>query len=154
MSLTENKNYLSPVSFKLAIDSQDFANIEYFCVSATLPGITLPEVPVPFKGHQNFVPGDRVDYPNLDVRFIITENMENYSELFNWIRGNATSPAFTKRDIILHIASSHNNIVKQIRYVDAFPVAVGTIEFNSQNTDIEYVTADASFRYSYLEFLK
>jgi hypothetical protein len=153
-NLTENKNYLSPVSFKVTIDSQEFANIEYFCISATLPGITLPEVAVPFKGSQNFVAGDRIDYPNFDMRFIITENMENYTELFNWIRENATSDRFKKKDILLHIASSHNNIVKQVRYVDAFPVTVGTIEFNSQNLDIEYITADASFRYTYLEFVK
>jgi hypothetical protein len=153
-NVTANKNYLAPISFKVTIDSSEFANLEYFCVSATVPGITLPEVSVPFRGNQNFEPGDRVDYPNFDMRFIITENMENYLELFNWIKGNATAPKRIQRDIILHIASSHNNVNKQVRFAHAFPVSVGTIEFNSQNTDIEYIAADASFRYTYFEFLK
>lgn len=154
MSLTDNKNFLSPVSFKVTIDTEEFANLEYFCISATVPGITLPEINLPFRGHQNTVAGETLDYPPFDMRFIVNENLENYIELFNWIKFNSLNSEFKKKDIHLHIASSHNNIIKIGRFVDAHPVALGAFEFDSQNTDIEYVAMDATFRYSYFEFIK
>ena len=35
----------------------------------------------------------------------------------------------------------------------AFPVSIGAIDFHTQNTDVEYVTVDASLQYSYFEFV-
>jgi hypothetical protein len=79
--------------------------------------------------------------------------MENYIEIFNWMKLNSVEATFKKCDVILHIMSSHNNITKKIRYVDAFPVSLGELELHTQNTDVEYVTLDAQLEYSYFEFV-
>lgn len=153
-NLTTNRNYLSPNGFKITIDSSEFANVEYTCVSTSLPGIVLPEVAAPFRGNTNYVSGERVQYTPLDMRFIVNENLENYVELFNWIKYNASNDEMKKLDVTLNILSSHNNIAKQIRFVSAFPTSLGSIEFQTQNTDVEYVTADASLQYTYFEFVR
>lgn len=152
-NLTENKNYLSPTGFKVSINSKEFSNLEYFCTVTSIPALSLPEVSTPFRNTQSYTPGDRLDYAGFDMRFIVSENMENYIELYNWIRNNAQVDKWKCSDMILHILTSSNNTNKQIRYVDAFPTNIGAIEFHTQNTDVEYVSVDASFRYNYFEFI-
>ena len=152
-NLTENKNYLSPTGFKVSINAKEFANLEYFCTMTSIPALSLGEVSTPFRNQQTYTPGDRLDYASFDMRFIVSENMENYSELYNWIRNNAQEDKWKCSDMILHILTSSNNPNKRIRYVDAFPTNIGAIEFHTQNTDVEYVSVEASFRYNYFEFI-
>lgn len=153
-NLTQNLNYLSPLGFKLAINNQIFANVEYFCVSVSLPGINLPEVPVPFRGSQHAVSGDRIDYPFLDIRFIVSENMENYLEMYNWIKRTHANDKPEVHDATLSILSSHQRVTRQIRYTGIFPVAMDSFEMNVQSTDVDYVTCGVTFRYTYHEFAK
>jgi len=152
-NLTENKNYLSPTGFKVTINSNEFANIEYFCTTATLPALGFSEIATPFRNVQSFTPGDRLDYGSFDIRFLVSEKMENYIELYNWIQHNAKEDKIKSSDIILHILTSSNNANKKIRYIDAFPVSIGAVEFITQTTDVEYVSVDASFRYTLFEFI-
>jgi hypothetical protein len=152
-NLTPNKNYLSPTGFKVTINSSQFANMEYFCIKTSVPMISLSEVSLPYKSMPNYVSGERLEWSPFEMTFQVSEFLENYLELYNWITKNSQIDQFVKSDMILSILDSHNNVSKQIRYVDAFPVSVGYIELHTQNTDVEYVTVDASFRYSYFEFL-
>lgn len=153
-NLTQNINYLSPLGFRLAINNQLFANVEYFCVGVTLPGINLPEVPVPFRGSQHAVSGDRIDYPLLDVRFIVSENMENYLEIYNWIKRTQQKDIPETYDATLSILSSHQRVSRQVRYTGVFPVALDPFEMNVQMTDVDYVTCGVTFKYTYHYFSK
>lgn len=153
-NLTLNKNLLSPNGFKLTIDSTKFSNTEYFCISSPLPSVSATEANSPFRNKQNSYPGEKVIYAPLDIRYMVTENMENYIELFNWMVDNANTGTINTYDITLHILTSNNNVIRQVRFVEAFPVSIGAIDFHTQNTDVEYVIADASFQYSHFYFLK
>lgn len=153
-NLTLNKNLLSPNGFKLTIDSTQFANTEYFCISAPIPSVSAAEVNLPFRNKQNAYPGEKVNYTPLDIRYMVTENMENYVELFNWLVNNSNENKVSAYDITLHILTSSNNVIRQVRFVEAFPVTIGAIDFYTQNTDVEYVVADASFQYSHFYFIK
>jgi hypothetical protein len=59
----------------------------------------------------------------------------------------------TVSDIVLSILSSHNNVTKQIRYIDCMPVALTDVQFQSTASGTEFVTFGASFRFSYFELL-
>jgi len=154
-TLTANKNFLSPVGFSFKIDQINFANLEYFCTSVTFPGISLSEVQVPYRGVNLAQTGDRMIFDDLAIRFNITENMENYLELFNWMHNiiNKKDAEDYKYDASLLIMSSHNNMVKTVKFQEIFPTSLSTVEFNSQSTDVEYLQADVSFRYTLFEFV-
>ena len=155
-NLTKNKNFLSPTGFKISIDSSKFANLEYFCTSTSLPTMTLNPIAIPFRGQQVVVPGDKIDYGQIDVRFIINEDMDNYIEMFNWLQDCSKSPN-TKDisyDITLSILTSKLNKNKQIKFVSAMPISLDGFEFNVQNTDIEYLSASVTFQYTRFEFVK
>lgn len=154
-TLTANKNFLSPVGFTFKIDQINFANLEYFCTQVTFPGISLSEVQLPYRGVNLAQTGDRMVFDDLAIRFNITENMENYLELFNWMHNiiNNKNAEDYKYDASLLIMSSHNNMTKTVKFQEIFPTNLSTVEFNSQSTDIEYLQADVSFRYTLFEFI-
>ena len=154
-TLTANKNFLSPVGFTFKIDQINFANLEYFCTQVTFPGISLSEVQVPYRGVNLAQTGDRMVFDDLAIRFNITENMENYLELFDWMHNiiNKKDAEDYKYDASLLIMSSHNNMVKTVKFQEIFPTSLSTVEFNSQALDVEYLQADVSFRYTLFEFV-
>lgn len=147
-----NANFLQPTQFKLTIDKQKYGTFEVFCVSAPLPTVTLPQSELSFRGNRFAEDGETVNYDDFNVRFLVDENMDNYKEIFDWIHRNNIGER-ERADIVLSILSSHNNTVKQIRFVGAFPINLSGVEFNSQDTTNEYLTADTTFHYTYFEFI-
>ena len=152
MSTTLNKNFLSPNGFRLIIDRQEFADVEYFCINSALPNVSAGAISQSYRNLQNTYAGERVEYSPFDIRYMVTENMENYVSLFNWIVKNANE-GIKVADMTLNILNSNNNVIRQVRFVDAFPVSIGQLDFHSQNTDVEYIIGDASFSYSNFYFV-
>lgn len=79
----DDLNYLRPNGFRFLI--QSLPNVTYFCQSATIPTVNLgyatqstPLVDIPY-------PGEKVTYGELNIRFMIQENMKNYIELYEWM---------------------------------------------------------------------
>jgi len=81
--------------------------------------------------------------------------MENYVETFDWLHNisQTNNAEDFKADATLLILSSHNNVTKQIKFKGVFPTALGSVEFDSQATDVEYVQMDISFAYTNFEFV-
>ena len=78
-------DYASPTQFKFSI--VNLPKVEYFIITANLPGISLTGIDfgTPLKTTQ--ILGDSITYENLDISFIVDENYENYLELHNWLIG-------------------------------------------------------------------
>jgi hypothetical protein len=153
MALTTNKNFLSPIGFTLKIDS-NMANTEYFCTAANLPGISLASIDSPYKGVNLGMTGDRLAFEDFSITFNITENMENYIEIYNWMHDILQAPDAEsfKYDARLMILTSHNNVVKEISFQEIFPTSLSSIEFNVQSGDLTYVQATVTFKYTLFEF--
>tara|TARA_B100001113_G_scaffold341112_1_gene325930 strand:+ start:1535 stop:2005 length:471 start_codon:yes stop_codon:yes gene_type:complete len=156
MALTQNKNFLSPVGFTFVIDGSTFANTEYFCTSVSMPGISMGAVDIGYKGVNLTATGDRMTFGSLSITFNITENMENYIEMYDWMLRvvNGKNAEDEKYDARLMVLSSHNNVSKEIKFEQVFLTELGGIEFNSKSTDIEYAQASATFSYTLFEFSK
>ena len=75
----------SPTQFKFGI--HQLPKVEFFVTSVTLPTISLgvTRMNTPFKDIP--IPGEKLDYGNLNVQFLIDENLENYITLHDWITG-------------------------------------------------------------------
>ena len=155
-ALTTNKNFLSRLGSGFKIDTTEFPNLVYFCTAVTLPGVTNGDVSMPYRGVNLALSGDRMGFDDLSIRFNITEDMENYIETFNWMHNliqKKDADKNYKNDATLLIYSSHNNINKEIRFFDVFPIQLSSVEFNAQGTDIEYLQADLVLKYTSFEFV-
>ena len=76
-------DYVSPTQFKFTITQ--LPKVEFFVTNCNLPGISLGETifPTPFKPIP--VQGDELTFDNLSIGFQVSENLENYIELHNWL---------------------------------------------------------------------
>lgn len=152
-NLTDNLNMLAPGGFKVTINSAEYANLQFFCTNATLPGVSQGEVQQNYRDNNAYFPGSNIEYDTFTVSFIVDEEMKNYIEIFNWIKDNKTTdPRF--KDITLSVLTNKNTTNKQVLFHDAFPISLGELSFTTQDTAVEYITCDVSFRYNIFEFIR
>ena len=78
-------DYASPIQFRFKMTK--LPNVEFFVQTANIPGITLGEVAMPTPLKDIPMPGDKITYQNLDVSFLVDENLNNYKEIHDWITG-------------------------------------------------------------------
>ena len=167
----ENRNFLSPVGFKFGLKRSPA--VAFFCNEANIPSIDLGIAEQPSYLKNIPVPGDKIQFGDLSLRFLVDEDLTNYMEVQNWIRGlgypeslqefqdlddaGQLTDAFGKfkqsRDDIysdgtLQILSSNLVPKFQVQFSDLFPYSLSTITFDATDTDIEYFTADVSFKYT------
>jgi len=79
----EKLDFLRPNGFRFMI--QSLPKVTYFCQAANIPSINLgfaiqhtPLINIP-------KPGEKIDFGELTIRFMIQEDMANYTELYNWM---------------------------------------------------------------------
>ena len=161
MAVTTNRNYLQPTGFKLVIDHEHFANVEYFVQSVSHPGASVAPVELP-TSRINRVPiaGDKINYGEMSADIILDEDMSSYKEIQNWLErivndghvayGTSTKQA-TAADITLIIQSSHNNSNVKIKYKDAVPTQIGQVQLSSNVTDVTFTTFNVTFRFTEFE---
>ena len=164
----ENRNFLSPVGFKFSLKRAP--GVAFFCNQANIPSIDLGIAEQPTWLKNIDVPGDKIQFGDLSLRFLVDEDLVNYMELQRWIRGlgypedmdefrklegeavmpgnfgNSGDQIYS--DGTLQILSS--NLVPQFQVVfsDLFPYTLSTVTFDATDTDIEYFTADVAFKYT------
>ena len=166
----ENRNFLSPVGFKFSLKRAP--GLAFFCNQANIPSMDLGIAEQPTYLRDIPTPGDKIQFGDLTLRFLVDEDLMNYMEIQNWIRGlgypekisefndlenQSILGAETKfgqsgddiySDATLQILS--NNLVPQFQVIfsDCFPYSLSTVTFDATDTDIEYFTADVSFKYT------
>ena len=163
-----NRNFLSPVGFKFSLKRSP--GVAYFCNEANIPDMTLGIAEQPTYLRDIPTPGDKIEFGDLNLRFLVDEDLTNYMEIQNWIRGLGypervseyqdlekkayIQQTFGKKrqdiysDGTLQILS--NNLVPkfQVIFDDLFPYSISTVTFDATDTDIEYFTAEVSFKYT------
>jgi hypothetical protein len=147
-----NRNYLIPVGFKLML--QLFDGVDFFCQRVNLPDISMPvtEVPTRFRNYP-IVPGGGVTYGDLSVSFIIDEDLVNYKTIHDWIEKNGGANGHSPDEVEysaaqLHILTSNMNTNHIIDYENIFPTSLSSIDFDASVSDIDYFTADITFKYT------
>ena len=149
-----NRNFLNPIGFLLKLEK--FDGVDFFCQSANVPDVSMPttEVASPFR-NLPIIPGGGVTFGDFTVRFIVDEDLKNYHSIHNWMRdnGNADQMARTtpEEDIYtngqLHIVTSQYNPAFVVEFRNLFPVALTNLQFDATMTDVEYITAEVTFKH-------
>ena len=163
-----NPNFLAPNKFQL-----NFArtpNLQYFCQTITLPGISTSEIAITNPFVELYSPGEKEVYDQLNITFMVDEGMLAWLEIHDWLRA-MTFPTefeeyqqlgklnqFTTRkggnfpqfsDATVTLLSSANNPIYRISYKDTFPVSLSGFTLSTTDTPDSIITADATFRFTY-----
>jgi len=163
----QNRNFLSPVGFKFTLTKEP--KVTFFCNSARIPEITLSLNQQPSYLKDIDVPGDKLQYGDLSLRFLVDEDMVNYMAVHNWLTGlgfpettqqyrdllsnetDVTQDLDSKKafsDGSLYILDSSYNTSAIVKFKDLFPISLSSLEFDSTLTDVQYFTADVVFKYT------
>ena len=119
-------------------------------------------VPIPVEGN--------ISYGNLNLEFIVDEDLRNYMEIHNWLRALGTPQDMKERrdwyntyakgsaekdarfsDATLQVLNNNNIVNFDVVFKNLFPVSLSTIPFDVTGSDNEFFTASATFEYMLYE---
>ena len=156
-----NKNFLSPLGFGFSIKKLPTTN--FFVTRAVIPGFSIGVVETTNPFVKIPIPGDKIQFGDLQVTFKIDEDMKNYIEIFNWIialgfpenygqysnikRKGKTTGEGIYSDASLTVLTSAMNPNIEFAFRNAFPYSITDVEFNTSSADVEYLEATVGFRY-------
>ena len=78
-------DYASPTQFKFQL--LKLPKVEYFCTSVNIPGVSLSNIDIATPLKSIPVPGTILNYGDLEMSFLVDENLENYREIHGWLTG-------------------------------------------------------------------
>jgi len=167
-----NRNFLSPVGFKFTLAKEP--KVPFYCNTAKIPELSLSVLQQPTYLKDLDVPGGKLQYGDLTLRFIVDEDMENYMAIHNWLTGlgfpettqryrdlltnpkDVRQPLDPKRafsDGTLYILDSNFKTSATVKFKNMFPIYLTSLDFDSTQTDIQYFTADVTFKYTVYNIL-
>ena len=160
----QNRNFLSGVAFKFNLTK--FPKVDFFSNSARIPELSLELAQQASYLKNIAVPGERLTYGDFTLRFLVDENMENYKSVYDWLTGlgfpettkefadiikdsdGQTDPKEAFCDGTLRILNSNYREVAKVKFNDLFPVSLTSLDFDATNTDVQFFTAEATFKYT------
>jgi hypothetical protein len=165
----ENTGYLQASKFLLTFDR--IPNVQYFCQTVNLPGVSIGQATINTPTLDVFSPGNKLTYDKLNVTFIVDESMVTWQELYKWFRSMGSPEGVTEKnylsamqnqfaskdkkyysDATLTILSALNNPITNIRFINLFPVSLSDIQFDTQSSADSIITATATFHYQQFDF--
>lgn len=164
----QNRNFLSPTGFKFSLIRAP--KVAFFTNVANIPGINLGITNQPTYLKNIDIPGDKLVFDEFRLTFLVDENLENYMEIQNWMRGlgypeslkeiydlqneprtinNKNSPMMNiYSDGTLQVLNSSYNAQFKVTFEDMFPTFLSGLSFDATDQSIEYFTAKVVFRYT------
>lgn len=152
-----NTQYNSTFPTKAVLTVPNFENKDFQITGFNIPGISINPVSVSNPATALKVAGDHLTYATLDCEFIVTEGLTNWLELYEWVKGlgfpndykQYKDQKYRYKDLILQTMTNLNNTNHKFTFVGAFPIALGSIEYNTNDTDAEYIKTSVEFAYTY-----
>jgi hypothetical protein len=170
-NLPATYDYLKPNGFRFVI--KDLPNVAYTCQEVTLPTLGIGFVQVGYTSIDIKIPDHKPEFGDLSLNFIVSENMQNYKELFNWLIGltqydpeiynsfmnkrlnrfpgatkeNKYSELVKYSDASLFILNSSNLPKIEVKFKQLFPITLSPLSFNTTVDNIQYLVCGATFKY-------
>jgi len=163
-----NRNFLSSGGFKFILNRAP--KVAFFGTNANVPGMTLGNANQSSYLKDLSIPGDKIEFEDFVLKFLVDENIENYLQIQKWIRGlgfpdslkeifdlqnepptidNKNSPMMNiYSDGTLQVLNSSFNANFNVVFEDMYPYFIGPLEFTSTENDTEYFTSEVRFKYT------
>jgi len=161
----QNKNYLNPTGFRFILNRAP--KVVFFSNQANIPGLNLGTADQSTYLTDIPVPGDKLQFQDLNLRFLVDEDLENYLEIQHWLRGlgfpdslkeiyewQSSNPNAPRGELnytsdgTLNVLSSSNTPNFKVKFLDMFPVSLSDLDFDATDSDIDYLTANVTFKYT------
>ena len=150
-------NFFSPLEFRVTI--KRLPNVEFFTQRSMIPSISTNPIVQPTRFNPVYRTPDTVNFSNLDLTFIVDEDLNNYTEIFDWMISSAfpenhnqfkqisDSEEGLLSDISVIIMNSKKNSNIEVSYKNCFPISLSDIQLNTTDQDVTYPEVTATFQY-------
>ena len=135
----------------------DVRNASFLCKASNLPGQTLGEIAVPFRGRNIYIAGDR-EFDTWSTIFINDTDFMVRNAIERWMNGindmventGVSSPAEYQADLFVEQLDRDDTILKTYIMRNAYPLSTPQIEVaaDSTNTIEEF---EVTWRYQHFE---
>ncbi len=136
----------------------DVRRMSFLVTTAQLPESTLGEIPVPFRGRNIYVSGDRPAPATWDITvyndtdFMIRNAMELWQNGINDYANNTgvTNPSDYQTDLFVEQLDADDTVLKSYIFRNSYPLTIGVIELSSAEAG-EIETFPITWRYQHFE---
>ena len=136
----------------------DVRRTSFLVTASSLPAQTLAEIPIPFRGRQIYIAGDRsfeedwsTTFMN-DTDFMIRNAMERWSNGINDLAEGTgvIAPADYQTDLTVEHLDRDDTVLKSYIFRSAWPTTISSIDLTNDAADaIE--TFEVTWRYQHFE---
>ena len=158
-----NLNLLQTVAFET--NFQRIPNCSYFCQRVSIPGMVIGSAIQPTSFSDIPIEGDKLTFDQLNISFLVDEDLQNYQEIYSWLVSISFPDNFTQftslkkppvnsstdgiySDINVIINTNKANPSYNITFRDAFPITLGSIDFDAAADGLDPIIVDASFMFT------
>lgn len=140
-----NYNALDPTQFKISFSK--IPHYSFFAQQVSIPSVNLPlaEYTSRMLKHQNI--GEKLEFSNLNMTFILDTELKNYIEVLKWMKNlSVTGQIVSERESTAVLLI--NNAI-EIQFVNIWPTSLGEVTFMSTPNVIEYVLCESVWNFDY-----
>lgn len=171
------ENQSLAIANKYRLSFNRIPEVTFFCQSINIPGVSMSptQFATPFTDLP--IPGDKIQFDELTVRFLVDEDYKSWQSLYDWIvamtfpenfeqyrnlsklKRDAIVPGLRSdvlldqlpqySDAILTVNTNKNNANIRFKFKDLFPISLGAIELSEEFSVESVIVCEAAFRYSY-----
>ena len=162
-NLNPEVNYLNAVSFETNFNR--IPNVSFTCQAVSIPSLALG-----ITNYASFfsdlpIEGDKINFEQLSISFIVSEDFSNYLEVYDWITtigfpenfeqfslkdslAQSTGVDTLRSDMSVIVNTNKSNPSYNILFKDAFPTSLGNIDFNASAASIDPIVVNATFAFA------
>ena len=158
-----NLNLLQTVAFET--NFQRIPNCSYFYQRVSIPGMVIGSAIQPTSFSDIPIEGDKLTFDQLNISFLVDEDLQNYQEIYSWLVSisfpdnftqftslkkppinSSTDGIYSDVDVIIHTNKANPNY--KITFKDIFPVSLGSIDFEASVSSLDPIVVEASFLFT------
>ena len=170
-------DFASPTQFRFNL--LKVPTVEFFVTQVNVPGISFSgDASVNTRFKSIAFMGDTLDFGDLELTFLVNEDLSNYREIHDWMIGIAfpksnkqfadaiaaaettkpptgsrrPNPSVLQSDATLTILTNKNNPNLRVNFKACYPTTLSGLNYNTQTTDSEQLTATVTMKYDIYEF--
>jgi hypothetical protein len=160
-----NLNFLSPLGFKFTINR--ISTFTYFVQNINIPDLTFGNIGLITPFVKLPVPGDQLQFGELNATFKVDEDMKAYTDIYDWMIGLGYPDNFNQyrtvaptgspggdsaskgnySDATLTVLSSSSRPIVNVFFYDIFPIALSGLQFDAKLSTVDYLECSATFAY-------
>ena len=132
-------------------------DLAFLCTATTVPGFTVAEVPINFRGRPIYVAGDR-SFDTWSITVLNDTNMRVRNAMERWQNGinnmsdneGLVNPVDYQVDAFIDHLDRNGSTIKSYTLRGCFPTSIGSIDLSMEPTEA-VETFEVSFRYLFFE---